>query len=190
MKICTKCIENKEIKHFNKDNGKKDKLHNWCRACCKEKNDQRKDLINDNDTELARKASTKAKYLTRISALPHIRCYVNCKNNDKKKNRENDLTKEFVEEEFKKPCYYCGDNKLNRNLDRIDNSKGHTKSNVNSCCSRCNSIRKDLPYEVWMRIVPSIRQCVEEGMLEGYIAHWEIASNKNKTPEGLTFRGF
>ena len=59
---------------------------------------------------------------------------------DKKHGLENDLTKEFVLEECKKPCIYCGDIKR-IGLDRIDNTKGHTKDNVVPCCYECNCAR-------------------------------------------------
>lgn len=41
-------------------------------------------------------------------------------------------------------CVYCGDNYMpNLGLDRIDNSKGHLKSNVVTCCYECNTARSD-----------------------------------------------
>ena len=39
-------------------------------------------------------------------------------------------------------CYYC-DSLENLGLDRIDNNKGHTRSNTVICCFRCNSLRSD-----------------------------------------------
>lgn len=59
---------------------------------------------------------------------------------DKTKNLENDLDLEFVKNLIKNPCIYCGDTE-NIGLDRIDNSKGHTKNNVIPCCYICNCAR-------------------------------------------------
>ena len=39
-------------------------------------------------------------------------------------------------------CVYCGSTN-NLGLDRIDNSKGHTKDNTIVACQRCNTTRMD-----------------------------------------------
>lgn len=70
------------------------------------------------------------------------RMYHAYKLTDKRRNLYNNLTREFVLEECKKPCIYCGDNKR-IGLDRIDNTKGHTKDNVVPCCYDCNCARMD-----------------------------------------------
>ena len=62
---------------------------------------------------------------------------------DKVKNLDFNLDRSFMEELMSKPCIYCGDTKL-IGSDRIDNSKGHTKDNVVSCCYTCNVVRQDL----------------------------------------------
>lgn len=50
-----------------------------------------------------------------------------------------DLTADDVEEIIQKPCAHCG--KVGWDvigLNRIDNSKPHTKANVEPCCFSCN----------------------------------------------------
>lgn len=49
-------------------------------------------------------------------------------------------------------------------MDRIDNSLGHLMSNVLPACIRCNYLRRDVPFEAWMVIVPSVKKAVEEGL--------------------------
>lgn len=61
---------------------------------------------------------------------------------DKNKNRGNDVTVDFLRSEIQKGCVYCGDMEK-VGLDRLDNSKGHTRDNVVPCCSSCNSVRMD-----------------------------------------------
>lgn len=59
---------------------------------------------------------------------------------DKKRGLDNDITRDFMLNLCKKPCFYCGDTQK-IGLDRIDNTKGHTKDNVVPCCYDCNCAR-------------------------------------------------
>ena len=46
----------------------------------------------------------------------------------------------IVENIYTKPCVYCGETDWHKlGCNRLDNSKPHTKDNVESCCKRCNS---------------------------------------------------
>jgi hypothetical protein len=87
-----------------------------------------------------------------------------CRKSDKKFNRENDLDILFVSESISHGCFYCGDTTNLMTLDRIDNSRGHLKSNVNPACFRCNDLRSDMPYEAWRFIVPAIKEASEKGI--------------------------
>lgn len=59
-------------------------------------------------------------------------------------------------------------------LDRIDNKIGHMMDNVNTSCSRCNYIRKDMPYDAWLFVVKSVREAAELGLF----GNWEGQNNK------------
>jgi len=63
---------------------------------------------------------------------------------DKKANRGvGDLTVSWLEEKLKNAtCIYCNDSD-NIGLDRIDNSKPHSKDNVVLCCYSCNVARSN-----------------------------------------------
>lgn len=56
-----------------------------------------------------------------------------------------EITFELTDVEFNEfwqnPCTYCGKEIQTIGLDRVDNSKGYTKSNVVSCCSICNALK-------------------------------------------------
>lgn len=86
---------------------------------------------------------------------------VDSKSADKKRGRKNDLTVEFVKDLIKDGCSYCGEMNLQMSVDRIDNQEGHIQSNVVSACIRCNFIRKDMPYQAWMFLVPEIKKVRE-----------------------------
>jgi hypothetical protein len=93
---------------------------------------------------------------------------------DRRRGHRNNLTIEFIKRQFSLPCSYCGTNSVQKSLDRIDNSKGHTTDNVVACCIRCNYIRRDIPYEAWLVISKSVKECVEKGLLDSYttFARW------------------
>ncbi len=93
---------------------------------------------------------------------------VDSKNSDQKQKRQNNLDKQFIEELIKNGCIYCGETQLRMTLDRIDNSIGHLKSNVNPACIRCNYMRRDMPYNAWLKIVPAIRKAREMGLFENW----------------------
>lgn len=62
--------------------------------------------------------------------------------NDKKYNRgKGDLTvKWIVENIFSKPCAHCGKEGWNViGCNRLDNTKPHSKDNVEPCCRKCNA---------------------------------------------------
>ena len=90
------------------------------------------------------------------------------RNSDRKKNRENDLTEEFIQQEINNGCSYCG-NTHKMTIDRIDNSKGHTRNNVLPACLRCNLIRGCMPYKAWMTIVPNVKFAFEQGLFEDWM---------------------
>lgn len=62
-------------------------------------------------------------------------------------------------------CHYCGeppsrivkrveDQIVCNGLDRMDSSRGYTMDNCVPCCTRCNMIKRDMPYQefvAWIR---------------------------------------
>lgn len=81
-----------------------------------------------------------------------------------------DLSKEIIKELIKDGCTYCGEEptKIRMTLDRIDNSKGHIRSNVLPACYRCNVMRGTMPYNAWLELVPAIRAVREKGLFENW----------------------
>lgn len=60
---------------------------------------------------------------------------------DEKHNRgKGDLTvKWMIENILSKPCVYCGESDWRKiGCNRLDNTKPHSKDNVESCCRECN----------------------------------------------------
>jgi len=83
---------------------------------------------------------------------------------DRKKKRNNNLTKDFIAEYIAKGCSYCGEKTIRMTLDRIDNERGHTMDNVVPACIRCNYIRGNMPYEAWLCFKAALRRARREGL--------------------------
>lgn len=77
---------------------------------------------------------------------------------DKKKGLSFDIDKQWLFDNIKNgQCHYCGDTKR-LGLDRIDNSKGHTKDNVVLCCYECNIARgNNFTYEEMLILGKTIK---------------------------------
>lgn len=92
------------------------------------------------------------------------------KRNDKKSGRENNLTVEFIITNIlNKPCYYCGNSTIRRSIDRINNSIGHLQSNVINSCIRCNYLRKNMPFELWIKFIPILKTIENLGLFEDWL---------------------
>ena len=83
---------------------------------------------------------------------------------DRKRGLEHDLTVDHIGALISEGCRYCGECDICMTLDRIDNAIGHMLANVVPACYRCNLIRRDMPYDAWMHVVPAIRDARERGL--------------------------
>lgn len=94
---------------------------------------------------------------------------------DKKHNRgEGDLDSEWVLENIlSKPCAHCGKTGWDViGCNRLDNSKPHTKDNVEPCCKECNT----------KEYTKTLRKQVDQiSPADGEVLKtWEIASDAEK----------
>lgn len=97
---------------------------------------------------------------------------VDSRSSDKKKGLTgNDLDEPFVIDTISHGCEYCGDSTGRMTLDRIDNSKAHTKDNVKPSCLRCNYARSDMPFSAWLELVPGMRSAREKGLFGDWDGH-------------------
>ena len=93
----------------------------------------------------------------------------------KRKKLPFDVDVEFIENLLNTQCFYCEESRLNfLGLDRIDNSLGYLKSNVVVCCTTCNLIRRDMPYDAWMILAQSMKAVRESGLL----GDWSLFKRK------------
>lgn len=148
---CNKCGVTKSL---NKDNfylNKKANLFNYhCIKCTKDKYVKVSDLteeelqkrrLKDNKKYKKKKEFAESNGIKLITKKKETAILNSYKTNDKNKNREFNLTFEFVQNSLKEPCSYCGF--PSTGLDRIDNNKGHLIENCIPCCAECNVARMD-----------------------------------------------
>lgn len=119
----------------------------------------------------------------------------NYNQNDKKYNRgKGDLTAEWIVENiFSKPCKHCGKTGWEKiGCNRLDNSKPHTKDNVEPCCGECN-VELYNPKKPIAKINPTTNEIVEiyescmAARRDGYTHADSVAKGKRKQEKGYTF---
>jgi hypothetical protein len=176
-KVCIVCGDLKmeidfPIHHY--DEGGNAIRRNQCNVCrmkvtCGAFMKRRQDNTPTKDGVLTRDLDNARKRARRQNPIKRSRFILeDSRKSDKKKGRENNLTKEFIEELISNGCSYCGENKIMICLDRIDNSMGHIKDNVVAACVRCNYIRNSMPYEAWLHIVPLIKDAHIKGLFNNW----------------------
>lgn len=121
---CAHCLQDKPLNEFPLRGHNR---HPYCRDC-------KKALFRSKASEYGAKLPHRF-YRSKWRAL-----------NERKLPWE--LTFEEYVTLLNKTCYYCQKELIGTNtgigLDRIDNRKGYTSSNVLPCCGECNYLRQDL----------------------------------------------
>jgi len=162
MKNCSICNQEKPLTQFYR-NIQKGKTY-WSRRCktCRPDRQRRSPIARQKQREkerAARKDPTKrANFI--LSA---------CKNFDKRHGFVCDLELEFIKQTIATGCSYCSDIAGQMTLDRIDNAKGHLKTNVVSCCFRCNYIRRNMPHTAWLLVSAAVKQAHLQGLFQGWM---------------------
>lgn len=91
-----------------------------------------------------------------------------------------DLTSEWIVENiFSKPCAHCGETNWRKiGCNRLDNSKPHTKDNIEPCCKECNDKlhSNDISKKVY--------QYTLDDMLVGIYSSANEAARQNNYSQG------
>lgn len=157
MKTCISChIELNEQNTYLRSNGS---LRDRCKTCYNKRVSVRKKTPQGKQKAVEQRK----RFRQNPKNLPSI-ILKDSKNSDKKKGRENDLTKEFIEKTIVNGCKYCRETNIRITLDRIDNNLGHTQNNLNASCIRCNLVRGDMPYEAWLCLIDGMTEAREKGL--------------------------
>lgn len=172
MRICKVCQESKPLEKFpvcSPKNSPKEYRNHTCHSCTYQENKKKYPHLVNKNREYHQKWENKN---------PEVKKMWGYKSWDKKQGFSHDLDLPFVKEMISQPCFYCGSSHGidKMTLDRIDNTKGHTKSNVNPACYRCNILRGDMPYAAWIFLAPAIREAHKQNLF----GDWRLSSKKSK----------
>lgn len=166
--ICTSCNLPKEPTELAK---RGDKYRSYCKSC-----DSKRERSTEYKARQQKgKSAQRSRHRKRDRAWA---IYINSKDTDNRAGRKWDITLSFVRNLIKDGCLYCGETEIQMTLDRIDNALGHLQSNVNSSCIRCNYIRRDMPYDAWIEIVPAIKIAKTSGLFGSWIGGWLKGSTR------------
>lgn len=165
--ICARCNLPKTEFYMRTVNGKR-YPRVYCKAChnivCEERR-------SDQSVQQHSKQNKVRDRITRKSGLRRASWILqDSRQADKRRERDNDLDKKFVESLILNGCSYClaACDEIKITLDRIDNTKGHLKNNVVAACLNCNTTRGNMPYGAWLQVARVIRRLRRRGMLNGW----------------------
>lgn len=176
-KNCKACgLSEPEVNFGWRTVGGRKYLKIWCRGC-ERKREKLQPGYKSRRAKYDKKNQEKNRIARQDPESFYKFIYADARNSDRKFGRDNDLDRESIRMIVNKPCTYCLLSNLRMTLDRVDNSLGHTKNNVIAACVRCNYLRRDMPYEAWMRIVPAIRLAAAEGLF----GDWTGSIHKHKS---------
>lgn len=158
-KTCSRCGEQRPINHFGILIRKSGRYRrNTCNSC-HQKTDSGRRCSRETHSRRRKEPRLKANF-----ALSDAKKF------DKRRGFVCDLDIEDVRSFLGLPCSYCGDDSAYMGLDRIDNSKGHTRGNVVTACPRCNWVRRDMPIAAWKMLAPAMKEARERGLFKGWRA--------------------
>lgn len=155
---CRKC-ESEDIALYQLKN--KDYI---CRAC--KKSEMRAKYLENRDRYID---TAKKQYRTKEKAFGTIgwarQTLAGFRYFDKKKEKTTicDLNVDELLSFTKQPCFYCGDSLDRINVDRVDNTIGHTKGNLVPSCYCCNSVRMEKWSHEEMKIIGQAIALVKAG---------------------------
>lgn len=173
-KKCNECLEVKELTEFYTKGQSATGSHYWepsCKVCSRIRSNNRQKGKVFTSEQKKKKSISSSAWAKRTRSNPdtrHVILWKEYRNVDRKRDMENDLSKEIIEEMIRHPCCYCGEDGTNMTLDRIDNGLGHCVGNVNTSCLRCNLVRGDMPYDAWMNIAPVMKETRTKGLFAGW----------------------
>lgn len=142
-KICNKCGVSKTLDNFHLSKTCKYGVRNTCKKCRVVEKDEYLNRPEVKKRNQEYYQEHKEEFRKRMNK--HYHSLNGQYHQYKKRAKKSNLIFEFTEEEckifYETYCFYCGDTIKGIGIDRLDNSKGYTKSNCVPCCSTCNFMK-------------------------------------------------
>lgn len=144
-KVCSKCGKELPLSEFHKDKRSKDGLTSQCKDCVKQYHHEHKEEIAEYMKQWKKKNREhvleydKNYSKTQYGRASYLLCSYNREDEVHNRGKGNLTAQWIVENIFSKPCAHCGETDWHKlGCNRLDNSKPHTKDNVEPCCVDCN----------------------------------------------------
>lgn len=133
LKYCPDCNETKGLSSFWKDSSKRN--NGYCTYC----------IDCSKVYSKTHKMSDESKANSKVQRATDSGRFVYAKNKCKQLGQDWNLTKEEFTEVTNQSCFYCGGElpEFGKGLDRLDNDKGYSMSNIVPCCTVCNRVKGD-----------------------------------------------
>lgn len=127
-RLCSRCTISKDELEFYESRGWRNGQSWWCKECIRKYS--REQYGARREKIYTYQQSVRGRYARFKTA-----------------SKKRDLTFLLSLEQFTSivaaPCHYCGEDRKQRNLDRIDNKLGYVLDNVASCCGMCNMMKRN-----------------------------------------------
>lgn len=152
-KICSRCRQEKDIKHFSRRAAEKDGHNYYCKECKKIYDDEYHRTHREERKNWELKHSKERREQARIYHQSPIGKYNAYRNKAKSRGIDWTLTMEEFSGFWQNPCSYCGDKIDTIGLDRVNNQAGYSAGNIVSCCIKCNIAKNDMglsEFQEWL----------------------------------------
>jgi len=148
LRQCGKCGITKPVSEYWKSGGRRDKLHTWCKECCREGGRRSRQKMYET-------------FEGRIKTFMR-----SCKHNSEKRGHEFSLTEQDFRdmwEDQHKLCAYTGIEMTTApamphsvSVERIENDTGYTKENTILVCNFVNQMKSDLEAETFFEFCRAV----------------------------------
>jgi hypothetical protein len=151
MKECSRCHIEKSLDSFAQNKTSRDGFQYQCKGCMSIHSARRREKF---DGYNAPKEEYKAARKIFENSLKGK--YGRYKSNALQRMLPFELTLEEFKTFWQKSCSYCGDNIPTIGLDRLDNFKGYTFTNIISCCEMCNRSKHILTSDDFVKMCTKV----------------------------------
>lgn len=164
--LCTQCLI--KARQYNKENRERKIKLGMCVYCNRVPINGLRYCEHHRQLQTKYQATSDNKntHLT-VSPMKKLFYYINRRSRDT--GLPCNITLEQISLLLEQNCYYCEESDITKlGLDRIDNNLGYLLNNVNTCCTTCNLLRRNIPYEAWIIMSKEMKYIREKELLQNW----------------------